>query len=143
MFRIIEEMKEASDEYPNAVFRLHIARDGSEHFRMKREPEDDVEQGRWIPRFHSALYEKLLPSIAELDQALFVSISSTYSEIAELNHYRETVTSFLAGEDLAPDPGMTRRFLNRFAGKKDDYFNALNDAYKVLTGTDLKEWRLR
>lgn len=143
MLRILEQMKEASDEYPNAVFGLHIARDGSEHFRMKNEPEDEFEQGSWIPKFHSTLYEKLLPSLAELDQALFESISSTYSEIAELSHYRETLTSFLAGEDLAPDPGMTRHFLDRFAGEKDDYYNALNNGYKVLTGTDLKEWRLR
>ena len=143
MFRILEQMKEASDKYSNAVFRLHIPRDGSEHFRMKMESEDEFEHGSWIPNFHSTLYEKLLPSLAELDQALFETISSTYSEIAELSHYRKTLTSFLAGEDLAPDPGMTRRFLNEFTGEKTDYYNALNNGYKVLTGIDLKEWRLR
>ena len=143
MFRVLNKIKTASDEHPRATFRLHVTRDGSEYFRMKREPGDEHELRNWIPKFHTVLYEKLLPSLAELDSALFESISTTYSKIAELSHYRETMTSFLAGEVLSPTPEMTRRFLSHFADKKDDYYAALNNGYKILTDTDLKEWKLR
>lgn len=141
-FRILNDMKEAETEAPRAVFRLHVARNGSEHFRMREEPEDKNESGSWIATFDTSLYEKHLATLAEYDEALYNVVNETYEEIFELIHHRETLTSFLAGESVAPSD-MTRHFLSDMAAEKDDYYNALNKSYRVLTGKDLKEWRLR
>lgn len=45
MFRVLNILKEAFQKYPRAVFWLHIARDGSEHFRIKEKPEDEYSSG--------------------------------------------------------------------------------------------------
>jgi hypothetical protein len=141
-FRILDEMKKAETEAPRAVFSLHVARNGAEHFRMKEEPDDESESGSWIATFHTAVYEKHLSTLAEYDQALYKVVNEAYGEIFELIHYRETLTSFLAGESIAP-VGLTRHFLSNMAAEKDDYYKALNKSYLALTGNDLKEWRLR
>lgn len=141
-FRILNEMKEAETDAPRAVFRLHVARNGSEHFRIKKEPDDENESGSWIATFDTSLYEKHLATLAEYDEALYKVVNETYEEIFELIHYRETLTSFLAGESVTPED-MTRHFLSDMASEKDDYYNALNKSYRALTGKDLKEWRLR
>jgi hypothetical protein len=141
-FRILNEIKTAETEAPRTVFSLHVARNGAEHFRMKEEPDDEYDSGYWIANFHTAIYEKHLATLAEYDQTLYKVVSETYGEILELIHYRETLTSFLAGESLAP-ADMTRRFLSGMADEKDDYYNALNKTYHALTGNDLKTRRLR
>lgn len=141
-FRILTEMKVAETDAPRAVFRLHVARDGSEHFRIKEEPEDESESGFWIATFQTSLYEKHLATLAEYDQALYKVVNETYKEVFELIHYRETLTSFLAGESNAP-ADMTRRFLSDMAAEKDDYYNALNKSYRAFTCNDLKAVRLR
>ncbi len=71
IFRVLNTLKEAFQLYPRAVFWLHIARDGAEHFRMKEEPEDKYSFGCPIPKYHTVMYERLLPTLAELDKSLF------------------------------------------------------------------------
>tara|TARA_R100001369_G_scaffold84847_1_gene117999 strand:- start:740 stop:1390 length:651 start_codon:yes stop_codon:yes gene_type:complete len=141
-FRVLVEIKEAKIESPNAVFRLHVARNGSEHFRIKNEPEDENEQGIWIANFHTTLYEKHIATLAEYDEVLYQKVNAAYEDIFELIHYRETLTSFLAGE--SDDPiDLTRWFLADMASEKKDYYNQLSNSYRTLTGKDLKDWRLR
>ena len=141
-FRVLQEIKDAQTSAPNAIFRLQVARDGSEHYRVKEEPEDQDESGGWIATFRTDTYEKQLATLAEYDQKLYEIINETYDEIFELIHYRETLTQFLAGEAMAPDD-MTQHFLADLATEKDDYYNEINKGYRALTGKDLKEWRLR
>lgn len=141
-FRVLQEIKDSQASAPNAKFRLHVARNGSEHYRVKEEPDDEGESGGWIATFQTEIYEKQLATLAEYNQKLYKIINETYSEIFELIHYRETLTEFLAGEAIAPD-GMTEHFLSDLATEKDDYYNELNKGYRALTGKDLKEWRLR
>jgi hypothetical protein len=91
-----------------------------------------------LPRFHKEHYHSLLPSLVELDQKLLKTVNETYTELAELDHHRNTVIAFLAGEDLAPSENSTKHFLSDLAEKERDYYNHLNYAYKSLTGKDLK-----
>ncbi len=141
-FRILDSLNEAQNDAPNAVFSLHVARNGSEHFRMKENPKDESDSGQWIPLFSTKLYEQLLATLAEYDQPLYEVVNQTYEDIFELIHYREVLTSFLAGETLAP-VDMTYRFLADMAEEKNEYYNGLNKAYCALTGNDLKASRLR
>ena len=138
MFGVLEVF----DKYPRAVLWLHTGRNGSEHFRMKVEPGDEYDSSQVIPRFCTAMYEKLLPALAELDKALFEIVRTTYEAVAVLGYHRETLTGFLAGEDLAPDPAITKHFLSGFAKEKDAYYAVLNKGYKSLTGKELKAWRV-
>ena len=89
------------------------------------------------------MYERLLPTLAELDKSLFEVVRKTYEAIIELNHYRQILTDFLAGENLAPYRDMTKHFLNDLADEKDDYYKILSEGYKALTGKDLESWKLR
>ncbi|NZA28654.1 hypothetical protein H0E84_19955 [Luteimonas sp. SJ-92] len=143
MFRVLGTIKELSEDFPEAEYRLHIARNGTEHVRVKREPEDTFESNQWIPKFHDEQYKKLLPTLAELDKELFTLINSTYSELAELTHYRDLLLGFIAGEDAPPGPDLTRSFLIDFGDEKTDYFAHLNAAYLALAGKKLEGWRLR
>jgi hypothetical protein len=136
MFGILEMF----DKYPRAAPWLHTGRNGAEYFRMKVEPENEFSQA--IPRFCTAMYERLLPTLAELDKALFEIVRTTYERIAVLNRVRDTLTGFLAGEDLASDPANTKHFLGGFAKEKDAYYAVLNKGYKALTGKELKAWRV-
>ena len=137
MFGVLEVF----DKYPRAVMWLHTGRNGSEHFRMKVEPGDEYDSSQAIPRFCTAMYEKLLPALAELDKALFERVRTTYEAVAVLSYHRETLTGFLAG-DLASDPANTKHFLSGFATEKDAYYAVLNKGYKSLTGKELKAWRV-
>lgn len=89
------------------------------------------------------MYERLLPTLAELDKSLFEIVRKTYEKIAELNHYRQILTDFLAGEDLAPYRDMTKHFLSDLTDEENDYYKILNEGYKALTAKDLELWKLR
>ena len=143
LFRLLAQLKEVFEGHPNAEYRLHIARNGSEHFRLKEDPDDSFESGQWIPHFHDEQYKKLLPTLAELDQSIFKTVNETYAALAELSHYRDTLTAFLAGEDNSPDEDLTKAFLGDLAGNRDDYYRHLNCSYGALTGKKLEGWRLR
>jgi hypothetical protein len=41
MFRALEDIKELSESFPDAEYRLHVARNGTEHIRVKRQLGDD------------------------------------------------------------------------------------------------------
>ena len=142
-FSALSHLQEAEEVFPHAKFRLHVSRNGTEHLRMKREPDEEFESGQWIPKFHDEQYKKLLPTLAELDEGLFKQINIAYSELAELAHYRDMLVGFLAGEDPGPGLDLTREFLAGMADEKLDYFNKLNAAYKAISGKELNEWRLR
>lgn len=87
----------------------------------------------------------MLPSLAELDIKLANIIEYTYEEIAELEHYRQTLVLFLANEDDEDDVfhDMTKTFIQHFTEEENDYYQSLNKGYMALTGKELTEWRLR
>ena len=145
MFRVLKEIKDSIINYPQAKMWLITARNGSDHFRIKHNPEKECEfdSGQGIPLFHAEMYQKLLPMLAELDECLFELIRTTYNEIFELVHYRETLTDYLSGEDLSPYSEMTKNFLARFVDEEKEYFDILNNGYKSITGNELKNLRLR
>lgn len=143
MFRILSSLKEDFEENEDAVHYLHVARNGSEHFRSKEHPDDEYSSGQAIPKFYTAMYERLLPDIAALDRKLFLSVHSTYEQIMELIHYRDTMIDYLTGEELAPEPGLTRHFLSDLADEKDDYYQYLNETYRLIQNKDLTNWKLR
>ncbi len=143
MFRILSELKEDFEKEKNTIHYLHIARNGSEHFRSKEDPEDEYSSGQAIPKFHTSMYERLIPDIAALDKKLFLSIHSTYEEIIELTHYRDTMIDYLAGEELSPSPELTKLFLSDFADEKDDYYEHLNKTYRLIKNKKLIAWKLR
>lgn len=142
-FSALSRLQESNEDFPDAQFRLYVSRNGTEHLRMKKDPDEEFESGQWIPKFHDEQYKKLLPMLAELDENLFKKINVAYGELAELTHYRDTLIGFLAGEDPGPGLDLTKEFLADMADEKADYFNKLNSAYKAIRGKDLKEWRLR
>lgn len=143
MFRALEDIKELSEIFPGAEYRLHVARNGTEHIRVRRQSGDDFESNHWVPIFHDEQYKKLLPSLAELDKELFALINSAYSELADLSHYRDILIEFVAGDESPPGVEATKSFLADFADERDDYFADLNEAYVALTGKKLEGWRLR
>ncbi|EIO5095144.1 TPA: hypothetical protein ACMDP0_003685 [Vibrio parahaemolyticus] len=139
VFRVLKEIKDYTDEQKEVEYSLIIARNGMEHYHAELE---DGHSGMRIFRFDFSVYEKLLVSIAELDEELFEAISSTYTKTRELNHHRDTLLDYLSREDLAPTPEMTRGFLCDLSEEKDDYYGYLNDSYKLLTGNTLEKKRL-
>jgi hypothetical protein len=142
MFRVINVINDLNNNFPNSKIRLHVARNGSEHFRFKKEQGEPYESGQSIPRYSIEMYQKLITTIAELDNKIYEKIKIAYDEIVELIHYRGTLIDYLAGEELH-DREMTSHFLMNYADEQKDYFKILNECYKYLTGTELKSWRLR
>jgi len=143
LFMALSCLKEDFEENDKAVHYLHIARNGSEHFRAKEAPEDRYSASQSIPNFHTSMYEKLIPDIAALDKKLFIEIHSTYEEINELIHYRDTMVDYLTGEDLAPSNEIIKIFLSAFADEENDYYEHLNKTYKLLKYKELTVWKLR
>ncbi|SBS66023.1 hypothetical protein [Vibrio splendidus] len=139
VFNVLKEIKEYTDEQKEVEYSLIIARNGMEHYHAELE---DGHSGSGIFRFDFSVYEKLLVSIAELDEELFEAISATYTKTRELNHYRDTLLDYLSGEDLAPTPEMTKGFLCGLSEEEADYYGHLNDSYKLLTGSTLEKRRL-
>ncbi|WP_150410030.1 hypothetical protein [Xanthomonas sontii] len=142
-FSALSSLQKSDEGSDKAQFRLHVSRNGTEHLRVKYEPDEEFESGQWIPKFHDEQYKKLLPILAELDENLFKQVNLAYGELAELTHYRDMLVGFLAGEDPGPGLEQTRDFLASLAHEKMDYFKSLNSAYKAINGEDLKGWRLR
>ncbi|MBT6046609.1 MAG: hypothetical protein HOG49_07290 [Candidatus Scalindua sp.] len=114
-------------------------------FKYKREPDDTIWSGHPIPKFSFDKFNFLLPSLAELNLNIANIVKITYEKIIELEHFRETIILFLADELHEEDvfKEMTKNFIADFTKEETDYFNSLNEAYKTLTGTELKEWRVR
>ena len=142
-FRLLKELTEIFNEFPQAEYRLHIAYDGSEHLRLKREPKETIESGQSIPPFVNEQFKRMLPTIAELDKTMFKLLQEAYSKLAELEHFRKTVVEFLAGGDTMPEDGTREFFIPKLSQEESDYYNPLNKAYQKLTGKPLKYWKLR
>lgn len=142
MFSAMQTLKDIPEFYPRSEVRLLVTRNGVEHFRVKKEPGDDYESGHPIPKFTFSMYEKLLPSLAELDSCLFEVIKCAYEELIELAHYRDILVSYLSGEEVH-ERELTRDFLADFSTKKADYYKDINIGYTALTGKELKTWKLR
>ncbi|HCG9876123.1 TPA: hypothetical protein NJ716_003109 [Vibrio parahaemolyticus] len=139
VFRVINEIKQYTDEKKVVEYSLVIARNGKEHYHAEFE---EGHSGLAIFRFDFSVYDKLLVSIAELDEQLFEALSSTYTETRELNHYRDTLLDYLSGEDLAPNREMTLGFLCGLADDEVLYYEHLNSSYQLLTGQKLERKRL-
>lgn len=140
MFKILHEIQ-VHEESDTVKFYMEISRNGTELFRKK---DDYGISGSGIPKFQTSTYEKLLPSLAELDMSLFEIVRSTYAEIIELAHYREVLIDFLSGSVLDEDDiESDKAFLSQFADEKDDSYHILNEGYKALTNHELKIWKLR
>jgi hypothetical protein len=142
-FRLLRRLTEVFSEYPQAKYRLQIAYDGSEHLRLKREPEETIEEGQSIPPFVNEQFKRLLPIIAELDKTLFKLLEEAYTKIADLEHFRRIVVEFLAGGDTMPEDGNREFFIPKLSQEERNYYDPLNLAYQKLTGKPLKEWKLR
>jgi len=145
LFRTFEELGQLFERYPNAVYNVKETRFREEIYQYKERPEDQVWSGHPLPRFVSDRFNTLLPSLAELDLKLSGFVQDTYQEIAELEHYRQMLVSFLANE-LHEDEtfnDLTKAFIKDFSEEESDYFAKLNKSYRELTGKELKEWRLR
>ncbi|MBN8265496.1 MAG: hypothetical protein J0M21_12665 [Xanthomonadales bacterium] len=143
LFRAFSSVAMDFESLPDARHRIVILHDGTEHLRTKRFPEDNFESGMWIPHFHDEQYKKLILLMAELDANLFVSVSSAYSDIAELSHYRSTLISFILKEDSSrPDEAMISFFRILF-DRKEGYYKSMNAAYFEVSGKKLESGRLR
>ena len=140
----LEELSNIFDNTPNAVYRIHIARNKTEHFRVKENPQDEYESGKAIPPFVTERYNELLPALAELNVKLFENVRAAYEKILELEHYRQTVVSFIAGDlhEHEDFDELTKGFIRHLAKEKGDYFSFMDQAYGALTNEKLKEWKL-
>lgn len=143
MFGILDQIKEYSELFPEAKYNLVIARNGSEHYRVKREPNDDSWHGQAIPKFHDEQYKKLLPTLAELDAELFQKVNALYSELSELAHFRDTLIDFLSGDEWFVERNLNQSFLCHLATRRDKHYDSLSRTYSSLCGKALKELKVR
>lgn len=140
MFRILDEIRFDADS-PYVKYHLEVSRNGNEHFCIVQ---DFGVSKTIIPKFSTGMYEKLLPTLAELDKSLFENVRKTYSDIFELVHYRDTLLEFFAGHNMDEDDrDQIREFLCELADERDDWYCGLNEGYKALTNHELKTWKLR
>jgi len=143
MFRVLTSLKEDFESNDNAVHQLRTARNGSEHFESKGDPTEGFFSSQPIPKFHTVMYEKLIQDIAALDKDLFFAIHSTYEEINELIHYRDSIIDYLSGEESPLVSMVTKDFFSDFVEEENDYYGHLNKTYKLLKNKELKTWKLR
>jgi len=143
LFSAMAALNPNNDEYfSSQQFSLHVTREGKEHMRVRRDENEDLESNHPLLKFRFEMYERLLPSLAEVDAKLFHSVKNTYENLIELAHFRQTLTTWLAGESLF-DAEMTRDFLANFVDRKDKYFEKLESGYRALKGEPLKSFKLR
>lgn len=144
LFRAYEQLSQLFEVAPNAIYRVKTTRFNKDIFEYKEEPEDEIWSGHPIPKFINDKYNLLLPSLAELDIELADKLETTYQNIAELEHFRQTLVLFLANEDYEEVfHNMVKHFIQNFIEEKDEYFEKLNKVYVDLVGEDLTKWRLR
>lgn len=143
MFSALDSLKETREASPEARFRLLVTRDGHEHFRVRKEQDGAFESGHPIPKFVFSMYEKLLPSLAELDSKLFEATKGAYEELIELAHFRNILVDYLAGGEDMHDREATEDFLAGFADEQPEYFKQIEAGYLKLAGKALNTWKLR
>ncbi len=145
LFRAYKQLAELIEQYPDAVYRVRTTRFDKDIFEYKEEPDDEFWSGHPIPKFINDKYKSLLPSLAELDIDCANILEKTYEQVAELEHFRQTLVLFLANED---DEGevfheMTKSFFIQKFTEEDDFYKTLNNGHVALVKEELKEWRLR
>jgi len=145
LFEAYKTLADLFEKHPKAIYRVKETRFGSVRFECKEEPSEPVWSGQTLPRFVSDQFNHLLPSLAELDFKTAKRLQITYEEIAELEHYRQTLIMFVSGESHEENVfvEMTKHFISDFAQEENDYFKQIEDGYKALIGKPLKEFRLR
>lgn len=140
-FKVFFNAVSALGDPRHASFRLRVSADGKEHYEMLDE-NGELVRGAWLPRFHDEQYTRLLLPLAELKEDLFDDVRDLYTEIAELDHYRNLLLSVLQGEDVQPDEESAKWFLVSLAEERERYVGQLSHVYRLLTGTALTRWRL-
>lgn len=100
--------------------------------------------GHSLPSFHTNIYHRVLPSLAEADSSLFLKVSDYYEHLVALEEYRASFYAYLNGEGDEPFRLTAAHFFIDLAQDKDEELQKLRELYKTLSGKTLGEhqWRL-
>lgn len=100
--------------------------------------------GRSLPPFHTRIYERVLPSLAEVDSGLYLKVSDYYEHLTALEEYRASFCAYLSGEGNEPFRLTAPHFFSDLAQDKDKELQKLNALYRSLSGKNLgeRQWRL-
>lgn len=89
-----------------------------------------------LPKFESTWYERLLPELAEKDEALVSSVSKAYDNIYFLSDKRNLIISLMAGELSGFLKLCANTTLSLLTPERSRIEVELIEAYRALTGKD-------
>jgi len=119
--------------------KIYISSDGEHHIRTYF-ADGSSRGGSQIFAFKTSRYERLLPSIAELDEHLFNPIQRGYSAINLLSGYRKVLIDYLSDEvDEIIGRERAGEFLLGLLHEKSTFYESLNEAYTALGNDNLEK----
>lgn len=89
-----------------------------------------------LPKFHLTWYERLLPDLAEKDEALVTCVSKAYDNIYFISSKRNLIASLMAGELSGFLKMCANTTVTLLAPERERIESELESAYKALTGKE-------
>lgn len=121
-------------------YRIVFRRDGSAVL-------EELMGGEWggshpIPKVYSSMINAKIVELAELDPKLYAKAEAALSGLAELEHVRTSLISYVMKEDDNM-PNLLESFPDYALGEIEDSSSALKELYTACTGRPLTDRRLR
>lgn len=142
--REIESMKENFEledgDVQKSEYRVVFRRDGSAVL-------EELLGGNWggshpIPKVYVSMINAKIVELAELDPKLYAKAEAALSGLAELEHVRTSLISYVMKEDDNM-PHLLENFPDYALGEIEDSSAALRELYTACTGRPLTDRRLR
>lgn len=121
-------------------YRIVFRRDGSAIL-------EELTGGEWggsqpIPKVHASIINAKIVEVAELSPKLYPKAEAALTGLAELEHVRTSLISYVMKEDDNM-PYLLETFPDYALGELEDTASALKDLYIACTGRPLTDRRLR
>ncbi|MDB5445010.1 MAG: hypothetical protein JWQ97_327 [Phenylobacterium sp.] len=127
---VLEQIQEDFKEADPPRYSIDMRRDGATYLKVQ-----DAAGGcssRPLPEVRRQAFEGQLLNVAELDASLLARLEPAVTMVAELEHVRESLVSYLLREDEGEAPHF-EGFVEFALVALDDAFNSLDALYVACT----------
>lgn len=142
LFNIVEDIRECVESDENFDFDAKHGFGRIVQYQRSSQGKSKTTHGRIILPFHTGEIERWLPIVAELDEALFVSVMKVYEDLFQLNHLHTSLMRYLLKEELGGHlflEGFTKYALNHRQEMEQNF----KDFYELCTGETTVPERIR
>lgn len=135
------DLKELKEDWSTSTVTMEINKAGQKRLKIVSE---DGESSGVLPDVSRMIVTKVFTDIAVLDEKLFSAATEAYEAVSELEHVKNSLIEFVMTDDkLKQSSGFRDSFVDYAFREIADAYVSLSKLYKLCTGNDLADHKLR